>query len=514
MPRGWVLAIIGACVLPVAGEAISQELMLRLTAPLSSMTKAGARFEGVVTGCARADCVALLPEGSTIRGYVDQVWPVRFGVRRERASMVLAFDGCRLPDGSAVACRTTLLSVDNARETVSSGNRIHGILAANHPHAYLGGLWMRPTSALLSRSFSGITGAGRMIYRGVSPHPIVGGTLIAARLAFMRMPDPEIYVPAGTDLLVLVSGEAPELPLAPTAYAAPPHIASWLATAPAGIAMPDGSPAADVVNIVLDGTRAEVENAFQGAGWMTADPITGRTFARSYRAFTAMEPYPTAPVSPLRYEGRLPDLVFQKSYNSMAKRHHIRLWRVESPDGPMWLGAATHDIGIIFDWKRLAMTHKIDPQIDRERDKVYADLAYAGCLAQSARVERPELAASNNGRMMTDGALHLLTPRECQQASIPSADAFTRPRANLTRVIIRRAVLESRHYLVRGNAYYWAYRGLKSGPMLGRFSRSKPILASAQAEAGKTSWRRGSESNRRMRALQTLALPLGYRAPN
>ena len=31
--------------------------------------------------------------------------------------------------------------------------------------------------------------------------------------------------------------------------------------------------------------------------------------------------------------------------------------------------------------------------------------------------------------------------------------------------------------------------------------------------SGVFSWRRGSESNRRIKVLQTLALPLGYRAP-
>lgn len=498
--------------LTAAGEAVTQELMLRLTTPLSTMKKAGARFEGVVTGCRRADCATPLPEGSTIRGHVERVQPVRFGVRRERASMVLAFDGCHLPDGSVRACRTELLSVDNARETVSGGNRIHGILAANHPHAYLGGLWTRPTSALLSRSVSGITGAGRMIYRGLSPHPVVGGTLIAARLLLTRMPDPEIYVPAGTDLLVRVTGEAPESRAEPGSYAAPAPVASWLAAAPAQVTLPDGSLAADVVNVVLGGTRSEVEAAFEGAGWTTADPLTGRTFARSYRAFTSMEPYPKAPVSPLRYEGRLPDLVFQKSYNSMAKRHHIRLWKVESSEGTLWLGAATHDIAIIFDWKRLAMTHKIDAEIDRERDKVYADLAYAGCLSETVRIERPEL-AGKTPRAVTDGALYLLRPRACQQAPMPGADAFRRPRANLAKAIVRRAMLESRHYLVRGNAYYWAYKGFMSKAMLGRFKGSKAVLASAGPEAGRTGWRRGSESNRRMRALQTLALPLGYRAP-
>ena len=42
----------------------------------------------------------------------------------------------------------------------------------------------------------------------------------------------------------------------------------------------------------------------------------------------------------LEAEGRLPDLVFQKSFNTLAKRHHVRLWQVEVPGGTAWVGAA------------------------------------------------------------------------------------------------------------------------------------------------------------------------------
>lgn len=505
-----LLLALGAGVLPLPGLPVSQELLVRLKMPLSTMAKAGVRFEAVVTGCAQADCAAILPEGSTIQGSVDEVKPVRFGVRRERASMKLAFDGCRMPDGGPVACRTTLIAMDNARETVTDGNRIHGILAANHPHSYLGGLWIRPTSALLSRSVSGMTGAGRMVYRGLSPHPLMGGAIIGARLLFQRLPDPEIYFPVGAEMLVRVTGEAhPEI----TAVSAGAQTESWLRAAPVQVRLPDGKAATDIINIAFRGTREEVESAFQGAGWVTADALTTRTFARSYRAFTSMEAYPTAPVSPLRYEDRLPDLVFQKSFNSMAKRHHIRLWEIDSPDGPVWLGAATHDVGIVFDWKRMLMTHKIDPEIDRERDRVLADLSFSGCVARTARVERPELAV-RSGRVSTDGALHVMEPHPCYRTSAAGASLAVRPKAPLGTVILRRVVLESRNYLLRGNAYYWAFRGLKSRQMLGRFTAPQTTLAGGAATVGKTSWRRGSESNRRMRALQTLALPLGYRAAN
>jgi hypothetical protein len=509
----FIFMAVGVGLLPLMAEHITQELLVRLTTPITSTAKAGARFSSIVTGCAHADCVAILPAGSTIYGTVRQVQSVGIGIRRERASLTLDFEGCAMPEGGSVPCRSELLSIDNAREAVTKGNRIEGILAANHPHSYLGGLWVRPTSALLPRALSGLTGAGRMIYTGVSPHPLMAGAIIVSRLAVFRLPDPEIHIPAGTELIVHVSGETQDQPAVSSVSTAPDNLVHWLNGVPEGISLPDTTLAADIVNLVFRGSNADLVLAFLGAGWTTADPLNRRTFARSYGAIASLSPYPTAPVSPLRYLGRLPDLVFQKSFNSMTKRHHIRLWKVDSPDGPIWVGAATHDVSIVFDWKRLMLTHRIDPAIDRERDKVLADLTFAGCVSHATRVERPELATRTGGRISTDGALHLIDSQLCERPSPVIASALGRKKTPFGKVMLRRTILESRQYLLRGNGYYWAFRGLRSRPVRALFSKSATALAGLRPEIGKTCWRCGSGLNRRMRVLQTLALPLGYRTP-
>lgn len=456
----WTAGVLCGILLPLGGAEVTQELFVRLAAGITSGVKAGARFEGVVTGCVRADCTALLPVGSTIQGFVREVRAVGVGLQRERASLSLEFDGCRTPDGASMACGTSLVGIDNARETVSGRNRVTGIMAANHPHAYLGGLWMRPTSALIPRSLCGLTGAGRMIQSGITPHPAMAGAVILARLLFLRLPEPEIDLPAGTELIVAVTAEAVEPPVEVSAAGLGDVLAAWLVAAPTEVLMPDRSPAADLINFVVRGKREEVEQAFLGAGWLPADAMNGRTYARSYRAFTSLAPYPTAPVSPLRYQGELPDMVFQKSLNSMSKRHHIRLWEVETPEGTMWLGAATHDIGIVFDWKRLSLTHRIDREIDRERDKVLSDLKFAGCVSQAGRLERPSL-ERDTARVATDGAMYVVEAQRCQRAVSPVRVAEKR-KVSLGKAMLRRTILESRHYLQRGNCYYWAYRGLRT----------------------------------------------------
>lgn len=504
MNKPLALALLAAA-LTAPAEQISQELLLRLTTPISSRSKAGTRFSAVVTGCASAACDAVLPPGSTMHGFLREVLPVGFGVRRERATVALEFDNCLSPDGTSLPCRAALQGIDNARETVTRGNRIHGILAANHPHSLLGGVWLRPSSAMVPRAAAGITGAGRMLYTGISPHPIFAGAVIATRLAVTRLPDPEIYLPAGTELIVRVKAAAPENTPDPAPIEDTPR---WPATAPVNITLPDGATATDIINFAFRGTREQVEAAFRGAGWAPADPLNAHTFARTYHAVSAMSAYPTAPVSPLRYQGRLPGLVFQKSFNSMAKRHHIRLWQVDSPDGPIWLGAATHDIAIAFDWKRLSLTHRIDHAIDGERDKLLADLRFAACIARSDRLDRPAL-AENSTRLTTDGALYVITPQTCANPPSATLESAARPHTALGKAFLRRTILESRHYLTRNNGYFWAYRGLRSRQMLGHFRPKKEFVADSDAPSD---WRRGSESNRRMRVLQTLALPLGYRA--
>lgn len=114
--------------------------------------------------------------------------------------------------------------------------------------------------------------------------------------------------------------------------------------------------------------------SFAAAGWSTTEPLNAKTFARTYQAFSAMTTYPNAPVSSLYYDGRPAGVVFQKSLNTLAKRHHIRLWPVELAGQEFWLGAATHDIGVGFDWSRMSITHRIDPYLDRERSIIFDDL--------------------------------------------------------------------------------------------------------------------------------------------
>jgi hypothetical protein len=53
--------------------------------------------------------------------------------------------------------------------------------------------------------------------------------------------------------------------------------------------------------------------------------------------------YSSAHVSSLLLDGKQPDLVFQKSLDTFAKRHHVRIWKKTKTYGgrEVWVGAAT-----------------------------------------------------------------------------------------------------------------------------------------------------------------------------
>ena len=404
-----------------------------------------------------------LPPDAAITGRVKRVKRVGFGFRRERASLELEFDTL-LADGRRQPIDAQLAEVSNARETVDRKGVVRGVLAADSNLQMQNGLWLRlrPNATMLRRVATGLTGLAGIASNGFGEHPVLAGSIIAARVMLVRMAEPEIRLPAGTEL-VLQANEAPALP----APAAPPATADgswaeWVVAQPAGTAKKGDAPAGDLINLALRGSRHDVESAFAAAGWLPTDPLNKKNALRLFQAHSRKGPYPTAPVSPLYYEGRLPDAVFQKSFNTVAKRHHIRLWQVPNGPGgqPLWLGAATHDVGLKIDRKTIA-NHRIDPEIDGERRKVVRDLADARCLAGPVQlVERPGVrgGVTDGHEVITDGRVAVLRVNESGCARPVQAAAGQFRQRSLFCRFVRRTVLETRHYLLRSNVYYFGYR--------------------------------------------------------
>jgi hypothetical protein len=227
--------------------------------------------------------------------------------------------------------------------------------------------------------------------------------------------DTAIEFPAGTDLHVVLLEPLALDQLFPPAVnvrlssGVSASLERLLAGAPQRASGKDGKPG-DPLNLIVVGSADEIRQAFREAGWAEAEKLSGKSLWETVRAVAANRGYKEAPVSQLYLFGRAEDLAFQKMLNTFAERHHLRLWRSsanKSEGREIWLGAATHDVG--WDIRPGVLSHAIDPEIDREREKVGADLAVTGRVAAARLVSRPhplsEGLTATGASWKTDGQL-------------------------------------------------------------------------------------------------------------
>jgi hypothetical protein len=428
----------------------------------------GAPFQSVITAPVNVDGRLVLPVGTLIHGTVRRAVGVGIGLVHERASLDLDFNEYELADGRRFPLRARLTSIDNARESVTAKGQIKGILAASNPQSFVTGLWTRPTGDLVGRSLAGLTGASGRLFTEFSMGPFGAAALFAARLAIFRLPEPEIQLPPGTELTAELISFAEDAPAFADAVAAeiPEDLSEWVRNQPFLVRKPDGQVASDIVNVVFIGSREQLLSGFTAAGWSQPDRWNPRTIVRGYKAYTSQAGYAEAPVSKLLYLRDEPDFIFQKSLNTIAKRHHVRIWDAEINGQTIWLGAATQDTGIALSSHGTSFTHTIEPVLDLERHKVLRDLGFAGCIESMGYVEREAAVRTpdSRNRVESDGGAAVVWLRDCAAAAV-GVDAPVMPPtpgSKLTRVA-RRTLLETRQYLLRGNAYYWAYRGLRYG---------------------------------------------------
>lgn len=133
----------------------------------------------------------------------------------------------------------------------------------------------------------------------------------------------------------------------------------------------------DPINLAVRGSQRQLESIMLSAGWTKADEITLLSSWRIILSTLTRRSYLEAPVSSLMLFGRQQDFAFQQEVaNSPAKRHHVRFWRCPDnwllPGGHRvdWLAAGTFDRSVGLSLFTFQITHKIDADIDKERDHI------------------------------------------------------------------------------------------------------------------------------------------------
>jgi hypothetical protein len=145
-----------------------------------------------------------------------------------------------------------------------------------------------------------------------------------------------------------------------------------------------------------------------------AAALSGVSKFETFRSIAESRGYKEAPMSILLLDGQKPDFDFEKMLNTFAMRHHLRIWKrpVTYAGKPVWVSAATHDIGIELSQEQRNFIHKIDSYIDRERAKVVSDLVFTGRVKSLALVERTgvpkEFSNATGDKVYTDGAMAVL----------------------------------------------------------------------------------------------------------
>jgi hypothetical protein len=405
----------------------------------SRISHPGDRIEATIIAPASVDGHILIPDGSVLSGVIKNVNRIGLGLKHTTATIGYNFDALRLRKGETILIKSEVVEVETAKEHVEVTGAIQGI----HPMASLSS-----TLDFLAVPLLCVT-------------PPVGAPVWAAKSLIAPPADPEIYFPAGTEVILRLTApvniphvDTQPLRIAPFSPAEIAEIHDLLKSSPQTARQ--GSHPSNLVNLLFLGSRQQMDRAFHAAGWSLADRKSPMSLYRMYYALTVRVGYSRAPMDTLTLNGVPSDFEYQKNLDTVEKRHHVRLWKAPQR-ASVWLGTAAEDVAFRFDVTH--WTHSSDPRIDNERAKVVNDLTFTGCIDRAELLARnsPEMLQDPHAaRLITDGQIAVLRLNDCSSPKTMvgvETVSLSHPPGPSTRVLIsfRKGVLGSSKILF--NAY-------------------------------------------------------------
>lgn len=385
-------------------------IRVRLDSRVSSMeSRPGDTVRAHVIAAEFAGSASLLPSRTPI---VALVQAVDHGHQRgARHVLALEFRALGAPDGGLVPIRSRVDEVHDARESLDSAGHILGLPPPVDPCSR--GFW-----ALMLLA---------------SAHPAAAVILFAALDGVDLDRHRATTLGRGTDL-TLVLQEPAWLPWSPTFLTPPPigpadSLVSLVSGLPRRAQTQDGREPADLVNLVMIGELAALDEAFARADWSRPDAMGMDALFNSLVAEAAARGYERQPMSTLLVDGTPPVRAFQRINNTFAKRHHLRLWRTTQcwHGSPVWVGAGTHDVGILFSAAHRTFSHRVDPRIDLERNIIAEDLIAADAIVAQGEVPVVPLPGASSypdhAPIETDNLVRVLELRAPASSAAPTAPA-------------------------------------------------------------------------------------------
>jgi hypothetical protein len=408
------------------------------------------------------DCI-ILPAGSELNGTVMMVRRVGLGFGHQTASLELEFHTVRLAGGRELSIDARMKRIETAKEWVDPDGRIHGI---------------RP---ITNASSSLAVAAWRLLVVA----PGVGAAVWGTKLLFAPAPDTEITFPEGTEFrlelaqTLAVDGKDVQISGLPTrlfSQGTREEARAVMDALPSQRAAKVSGRSADLVNLVLVGSVNALTRAFQAAGWSTSDPKTAGSVVRAYFSFMLRSGYNKAPMATMTLDGNRSDIELEKGLNTIARRHHLRIWRrpQEIEGESVWAATATEDTGIKFSPQVRNFTHIIDGNVDAERTKVVDDLLYTGCVSEAGLVERHNLPAHlENGTgttLKTDGRVAVIRIDECAEPrAMPGVGSSGRTS------VLRSLAASLRTELIRSNFVSLVNNGVRLSSATRSFFVGRPM---------------------------------------
>jgi hypothetical protein len=372
------------------------QIQIRLTTEINTSTaKVGDAFQALVIAPVVVEGRVAMSAGATLTGHVKEATAAVNP--DDQAVLALVFDEIRDASGKKASIAAKVAGVDNARESLDADGRIQGIVASK-------------------------TGSGRLdqgINKVSEKYPSFAELLGTVKQAVLKNTDANIDFKAGVEMTIALTK-----PLDWTGAVSMPDIASiepqeqlfgLVNSEPFRTATQKDQSPSDITSLMFLGSRQQIEDAFQKAGWSAAAKLNDQSKLETFRAMAEMRGYQEAPVSVLLLEGRAPDLVFEKMNDTFAARHHVRIWRRPGQFNgkDIWVCSATHDTGISFSEENRTFIHKIDPQIDLERAKVVNDLLLTAMVRGLSLVDRNGLPQSMSNAtgdaLKTDGGMAVVS---------------------------------------------------------------------------------------------------------
>jgi len=141
----------------------------------------------------------------------------------------------------------------------------------------------------------------------------------------------------------------------------------------------------DMLNLIFMAKEDDLQETFARAGWLRVEKSKPQII---WHLLLQRKHYAKLPMDKLYVFGRAEDYSYAlpDPRSIVARRHHLRIWKTDRKvDGiPLWVAAATHDVAIEYVKHKFRLFHRIDPNVDAERDFI------AGNLSETRPLTREE----------------------------------------------------------------------------------------------------------------------------